>query len=47
MKAVILEVDAAMLAERRSKGLDHRDEMWPGVLHLVPSANGPPLMPAG
>jgi Uma2 family endonuclease len=26
----------AMLAERRRLGLDKRDEMWDGVLHMVP-----------
>jgi len=36
MRAVILEVDERMLAERRRLGLDHLDEMWEGVLHVVP-----------
>ncbi len=36
MRAVILEVDERMLAERRRLGLDRQDEMWEGVLHLVP-----------
>ncbi len=36
MRAVILEVDERMLAERRRLGLDHQDEMWEGVLHMVP-----------
>jgi Uma2 family endonuclease len=31
----------AMLAERRRLGLDGRDEMWDGVLHIVPPAGGP------
>jgi Uma2 family endonuclease len=36
MRAVILEVDERMLAERRRLGLDRQDEMWEGVLHMVP-----------
>jgi Uma2 family endonuclease len=36
MRAVILEVDERMLAERRRLGLDRGDEMWEGVLHMVP-----------
>ncbi len=30
-----------MLAERRRLGLDGRDEMWDGVVHVVPPAGGP------
>lgn len=30
----------AMLAERRRLGLDVRDEMWDGVLHMVPPPGG-------
>jgi Uma2 family endonuclease len=37
MRAVILEVDERMLAERRRLGLDRKDEMWEGVLHMVPA----------
>ncbi|MHB8438369.1 MAG: Uma2 family endonuclease [Acidimicrobiales bacterium] len=37
MKAVILDVDQRTLAERAQLGLDVRDEMWEGVLHMVPS----------
>jgi len=37
VRALILEVDEAMLAERARLGLDHSDEMWEGVLHLVPA----------
>ncbi|MHB8438368.1 MAG: Uma2 family endonuclease [Acidimicrobiales bacterium] len=37
MKAVILDVDQRTLAERARLGLDVRDEMWEGVLHMVPS----------
>ncbi|MEJ2866752.1 Uma2 family endonuclease [Actinomycetospora sp. OC33-EN08] len=33
MRAVVPE---ALLAERRSRGLDRRDELWDGVLHMVP-----------
>jgi Uma2 family endonuclease len=35
MRAVVPEV---LLAERRAKGLDKRDELWDGVLHMVPPA---------
>ncbi|SFO22027.1 Endonuclease, Uma2 family (restriction endonuclease fold) [Pseudonocardia ammonioxydans] len=37
----MLEAPQAMLEERRRLGLDHRDEMWDGVLHVVPPAGGP------
>ncbi len=40
MKAVLLEVPEAMLEERRRLGHDRFDEMWNGVLHMVP----PPSM---
>lgn len=33
MRAVVPE---SLLAERRSRGLDRRDELWNGVLHMVP-----------
>jgi Uma2 family endonuclease len=39
MRVVMLEAPPAvqaMLAERRRNGLDVRDEMWDGVLHMVP-----------
>lgn len=36
MRALILDVDERMIAERRRLGLDGRDEMWKGVLHVVP-----------
>ncbi len=36
MRAVILEVDERMLAERQRLGQDRFDEMWEGVLHMVP-----------
>lgn len=41
MRAVLLEVPEAMLAERRRLGLDGRDEVWNGVLHMVPPPGGP------
>ena len=40
MRAVILEVDERMLAERQRLGLDRFDEMWEGVLHMVPQPSG-------
>jgi Uma2 family endonuclease len=33
MRAVVPE---SLLAERRARGLDRRDELWDGVLHMVP-----------
>lgn len=41
MRAVLLEVPEAMLAERRRLGHDKRDEMWDSVLHMVPPPGGP------
>lgn len=41
MRAVLLEVPEAMLVERRRLGLDVRDEMWDGVLYMVPPPGGP------
>ncbi|MGH7750722.1 MAG: hypothetical protein ACREQ5_39020, partial [Candidatus Dormibacteria bacterium] len=32
----MLEVDEALLEDRRRKGIDCFDEMWEGVLHMVP-----------
>ncbi len=37
----MLEAPQKMLDERRALGLDGRDEMWHGVLHMVPPAGGP------
>lgn len=37
MKAVVLEVSSAQLAHRKAIGADRWDEMWDGVLHMVPS----------
>jgi len=39
MRAVMLEVPAALVEERRRLGIDGRDEMWEGVLHMVPPAS--------
>jgi Uma2 family endonuclease len=41
MKVVMLEAPQAMLDERRRLGLDVRDEMWDGELHVVPPPGGP------
>jgi Uma2 family endonuclease len=40
MRAVLLEVDEAWLGERQRLGLDRFDEMWEGVLHMVPPPKG-------
>jgi Uma2 family endonuclease len=40
MKVLMLDAPQAMLDERRRLGLDGRDEMWDGVLHMVPPAGG-------
>ncbi|MHB1583466.1 MAG: hypothetical protein ACYCU7_07800 [Acidimicrobiales bacterium] len=39
MRAVVPQVDERMLAERHRLGLDRHDEMWDGVLHVVPPAS--------
>lgn len=36
VKAVMLEVDPKLLEQRRRSGADLWDEMWEGVLHMVP-----------
>ena len=41
MRAVFVEAPEQVLAERRRLGLDERDEMWDGVVHVVPPAGGP------
>ncbi|MBI3724549.1 Uma2 family endonuclease [bacterium] len=41
MRAVMLEVPRDLLAERRRQGNDRFDEMWEGVLHMVPPPNAP------
>lgn len=39
MKAVLVDVPPALLEERRRIGADKADEMWDGVLHMVPPAS--------
>jgi Uma2 family endonuclease len=41
VKVLILDAPQKMLDERRALGLDGRDEMWDGVLHMVPPPSGP------
>lgn len=41
MRGVLLSVPDAMLDERRRLGLDGRDEMWHGEVHMVPPAGAP------
>lgn len=36
MRALLLEPDSAWLEDRRRRGIDRRDEVWDGVLHVVP-----------
>ncbi len=38
MRAVVRDVPDSWLEERARKGLDRFDEMWEGVLHIVPAA---------
>ncbi|MGH9065633.1 MAG: Uma2 family endonuclease [Acidimicrobiales bacterium] len=40
MRALMLEVDEALLERRRQWGADVWDEMWEGVLHMVPPPAG-------
>ena len=40
MRAVFLEAPEQLLAERRRLGLDQRDEVWDGVVHVVPLPGG-------
>ncbi|MGI9023695.1 MAG: Uma2 family endonuclease [Acidimicrobiales bacterium] len=47
MRAVLLEVPEELLEERRRTGLDGHDEMWDGVLHMVPAASSPHQILAG
>lgn len=37
----MLEVPESLLEERRRLGADRWDEMWDGVLHMVPAPSGP------
>jgi hypothetical protein len=39
VKAVMLDVSPELLAHRRLTGIDRRDEMWEGVLHMAPAPN--------
>jgi Uma2 family endonuclease len=36
MRAIVLEMPPHWIEERRRHGLDRRDEVWDGVLHMVP-----------
>jgi len=36
MRVLMLEPPPDLLEDRRRKGLDHRDEVWDGVVHMVP-----------
>ncbi|MGH3849544.1 MAG: Uma2 family endonuclease, partial [Pseudonocardiaceae bacterium] len=40
MNAVMLDVPESLLEKRRLMGADKFDEMWEGVLHMVPPASG-------
>lgn len=40
MNAVMLDVPESLLEERRLIGADKFDELWEGVLHMVPPASG-------
>ena len=40
MRVLMLEAPQAMLDERRRLGHAVRDEMWDGVLHMVPPPGG-------
>src|SRR4026208_2070886 len=41
MRAVMLEVPEALLEQRRRSGADRWDEVWEGVLHMVPPPSYP------
>jgi Uma2 family endonuclease len=41
MRGAMLEVPRSMLDERRQLGIDGRDEMWSGVVHMAPPVGGP------
>src|SRR5262245_36414052 len=36
MRALMLDTPPELLEERRRKGLDKLDEVWDGLLHMVP-----------
>ena len=40
VKAVLVEVPAALVEERRRTGADRWDELWEGELHMVPPPSG-------
>jgi Uma2 family endonuclease len=37
MRAVLSHISEAELAMRKAQGLDRRDDMWEGVLHITPT----------
>jgi Uma2 family endonuclease len=39
MRALVLEPSKEWLEDRRRRGADRRDEVWDGVLHMVPPAS--------
>lgn len=39
VRALFLDVPEEILADRRRRGADHRDEVWDGVIHMVPPAS--------
>jgi Uma2 family endonuclease len=41
MRAVMIDPPPEMLEERRRLGQDKRDEVWDGVVHMVPPASSP------
>jgi Uma2 family endonuclease len=41
VRVMWMDAPEALLDERRRRGLDVRDEMWDGVLHVVPPPGGP------
>jgi Uma2 family endonuclease len=41
VRALYLDVPAGVLEERRRLGIDGRDEVWDGVIHMVPPASVP------
>lgn len=41
MRVLMLDAPTGLLEERRRLGLDGRDEMWDGVLHVIPPPGGP------
>jgi Uma2 family endonuclease len=40
VRAIFLEVPESLLEERSRLGHDRKDELWEGVLHMVPSPSG-------